>query len=176
MASDDQRDYTKKLLEGDSGGYRGVFDGDYYQRFFGLLGEVLCADLLGVPRPVKEGGFDGGYDLEYNGIKIDVKTVMRTVKPLLKYGCNVPSSQLGENYCADVYFFLSYDKSAGLFWFCGWISKKAFLEKAVSRKKGDLVPSGESNMTVSYDFHELPIAKLSKVLVPDDLCGVCVDC
>lgn len=158
IANLEQVRYARELFNEDDLSWRGEFDGDEFQKFFGLLGEVVVCDWLGVSRPSRSDGFDGGYDLEFNGLKIDVKTAVRNVKPLLKYGCNVPASQM--DYSADTFIFLSYDKVKGEFWFLGWISKEDFISKALFRKKGSTIPRDDGRLLISYDFYEVTVKQL----------------
>ncbi len=65
---------------------RGVEDGDYNKQRVGLIGELTVYKYLFGEYPdlnVKQEGFDGGYDIAYNGRLIDVKTMGRKsfVKP-----------------------------------------------------------------------------------------------
>lgn len=133
-ASSEQRDFCKDFLKEGSIAQRGKFDGDQFQQLFGLLGQVLVSDYLGLERPKNE-GFDGGIDLTIGEKTFDVKCVTRTVDPKKHFVNNLTAFQV--NYNVDGYIFLSYNKTKGIFTICGWASKKDFLEKAILYKKGD---------------------------------------
>lgn len=67
-------EYVEDVLQSVNLGKRGKYDGDKTAQRSGLLGEVVVKDLLGVPWIKNLDGFDGGFDIEINGIKADVKT------------------------------------------------------------------------------------------------------
>ena len=54
-------------------GNRHSANGNKEQQFVGLIGEVLTKSIFGLKHKYIN-GFDGGFDLEYKGKKIDVKT------------------------------------------------------------------------------------------------------
>lgn len=152
IAMPEQIEYAKKLIEGNDGAWRGQFDGNYYQKLFGMQAQIIVADLLGVDRPKNEKGFDGGYDVEIkppkhdefcldsntdkelpecvcDKIKIDIKTEIRTCKFRTRHFVhNVVGAQM--DYAATHFLFVSCNKSTGEFEICGWIDKETFKKRA----------------------------------------------
>ena len=65
-------------------GKRHDFNGIKTAQYIGMLGEVAVKELFKQPVDL-QAGFDGGFDFEHNGLKIDVKTMGRNVDPLPRY-------------------------------------------------------------------------------------------
>ena len=138
-ASPEQIKFCKAFLEEGSIANRGEFDGDYYQQLFGLMAQVVVGDLLGCERPTNDGTFDGGWDLKHKGNLIDVKCSLRNVPFRVgSFVHNFLGSQM--RYEADSFIFVSYDKQAGLFEICGFITKADLKEKAKFYKYGSMRP------------------------------------
>ena len=89
---------------------------------------------LGFP-PLIPNGFDGGYDIEWNGYKVDIKSMERKVNPRLDYVNNFVDVQ--RNHQADAFMFCSVNTRTKNLWVCGWITKEEFMEKATLYKKGE---------------------------------------
>lgn len=158
-ATREQRDFCREFLKRGSIANRGKFDGNYYQQLFGLLGQVLISDHLGLERPKNE-GFDGGFDIEYNGKKWDVKCVQRKVDPKKHFANNMPGDQI--RYQNDGYIFLSYNVESGVYTICGWISKEDFLKKATHYKIGEPRPRDDGTfMKNQTDNYEIRIDQLN---------------
>lgn len=172
IASDEQIRFTREYLEENNMGNRGVFDGDYYQQLFGLQAQVIVTDLLGLPRPESGGGFDGGSDFEWAGKKWDVKCVIRSVKPLVSYACNLTESQT--RYDCDGYFFVSYNKITGSFYLLGWITKEDYLSKATYHPIGSTVKRSDGTfITVSSaPFYDITIKQLNRLQKLTDVQGI----
>ena len=126
------REYQEKV---GGVGHRGDFDGDKIKQLFGLQAQMIVAEMLGVNNGLDSEGFDGGYDLEWNNKKWDVKCELRTVnfKPR-KFVHNVAASQI--RYQAEGFIFCSMNRTEGLFQVCGYITKEDFLEKATFYPQG----------------------------------------
>ena len=117
---------------------------------------------MGLERP-KNGGFDGGFDIEYKKKKWDIKCVQRKVDPKKYYANNVPEVQI--KYSNDGYVFLSYNLKTGIYTICGWISKEDFLKKATLYKKGDLRPRDDGTfMKTHASYYEITNNKLNNFL------------
>ncbi|WP_315818999.1 hypothetical protein [Paraflavitalea speifideaquila] len=117
----------EKYLHTHNLGNRGVEDGDKRKQLVGVLGEVLVIEqLTGIPVNLEErpSGFDGGYDFELNGYRIDVKTMERKSFVRAEFVNNFYIMQ--EAYDADIIVFCSYHKPASILEICGWIFKKIF--------------------------------------------------
>ena len=116
-------------------GNRGKGDGNQRMQETGILGQICLGDLLGMPRPSGEYGFDGGYDFVINGINTDIKTMGRTVDVKDHYVHNFIGYQL--KYDCEYYIFASYNLRLNKLQICGIVSKKEFLQKAHYYHKGD---------------------------------------
>jgi len=114
-------------------GKRGDFDGSPEQQYTGLLGENMLRILMGLT-PSWKVGFDGGHDLVVNSVKIDVKTMGRTVDPKPHYINNFV--RLQDKLDADLFVFCSINKTTNSFWICGMIAKHDLL------KSGSYFPKG----------------------------------
>lgn len=170
VATDDQIKYCTELLDGFSVGHRGVFDGHYFQQLFGLIAQTIIADMSKTGRPVRcLDGPDAGHDLVINGVKIDVKCVLREGAPKVDWACNITSRQI--NYDCDAYLFVSYEKPAGIFYILGWITKKEFLLKARHNKVGDRIvrDDGTTLLVQGVSFYETPIKHLRRIRDTMDL-------
>jgi hypothetical protein len=122
-------------------GQRGNADGDSEQQLTGLIAEVLVYEsLLGKPYQFKT-TFDGGLDFIYEGSKIDVKTMGRSVCSKPEYINNLFASQL--NYEADTLVFCSLNKTDLVLEVCGWITKEEFLRKAKFYTAGQIRKRGD---------------------------------
>ena len=169
-ATFDQIKHCKELLEHHSVAKRGVFDGDYYQQLFGLIAQTIVADLAGCERPSQcHDGPDPGYDVTINGVRLDVKCVIREYAPKATWACNLTDTQA--RYQCDGYIFMSYDKSCGVFHIVGWDSKHDFLMAAKHNKVGDQVcrDNGTTFTVRGTGFFEKPIRSLQKLRTLEDL-------
>lgn len=106
---------------------------DEQRQFFGFLGETLVCDLLGLPRSAFK-GYDGGWDIDYQGLRIDVKTRTGTVAYQKNFVHNVAGRQ--SVFDAQAYLFLYYNRTGGYFHVCGWLKKGDFYERATFTPSG----------------------------------------
>lgn len=132
----EQFNYARTLVLNHNFGVRGYGDGNKDEQFTGLLGQTVFADLLGSNRPRGDIGFDGGIDFIVNGIKIDIKTMTRTVPVKSHYVHNFIGYQL--KYETQGYVFASYNKRTNIMTICGYVTKEQFIERAKFYKKGEL--------------------------------------
>jgi hypothetical protein len=126
-------EYSRKLTENKNFGKRGKYDGSPRQQFIGVVSENVVRKYLGY-KPMMLNGFDGGYDIEWNGYKVDIKSMERTVNPRPHYVNNFVDYQ--RNHKADAFMFCSVNNKTKNLWICGWITKKEFLQEAKLYKKG----------------------------------------
>jgi len=111
---------------------RGSVDGSKQNQFVGLVGELAVYNYLygyTLDLFIKDDGFDGGWDISYNNLKIDVKTKERSVPARPEFACDVLESQI--KYRADCYVFCNFIGDGESVEICGYITKKDFLKKAV---------------------------------------------
>ena len=114
---------------------RGKFDGDYEKQYTGLLGEVMFHYwLFGYYPDLSDNGFDGGFDMEYLGEKIDVKTMGRNTDVKMHYANNFQACQM--DYESDIVVFCSINKKENMFQICGYLPKRLL------QKKGELHHAG----------------------------------
>jgi hypothetical protein len=155
------KDFCWDILKEHNLGERHSFNGSKEDQYLGLLGEYMTALILQLPVEFKP-GFDGGYDLLYNGYKIDVKTMGRTVDPKPHYVNNFLGYQ--EKLECDLLMFCSINKKTSVYTLCGWIFKTEFLEVA------DYFPIGEkrkrddgSVLTIQAPLYEIKNSQLRTV-------------
>ena len=136
---------------------RGVYDGDKEKQYTGLVGELETHNLLLGYYPdlhKKQNGFDGGVDIVYNNITIDVKTMGRNLYTTFFYTNNFPKIQ--EHYMCDILLFNSINKKTGYIEFCGWIWKDELKEKGKFYAKGTERDRGNNDiMLVTTDNYEI---------------------
>lgn len=132
--SDEQKEYAKKLIDTYNFGQRGYADGDKTQQYVGVLGQTVLADYLRVNRPTGKSGFNGGIDFLINGLRVDIKTMGRTVAVKDHYVHNFIGMQ--KKFEVDYYIFCSYNKCNDILTICGYISKGEFNKLAKFYRKG----------------------------------------
>ena len=127
--TNEQRDYVKNLLgkDGHKMGKRGSFDGNYFERLFGLIGQVIICDEFDCPRPTDVSKPDEG-DIIINGKKYDIKMRQLRGKNKKDYWNSVSHFQI--NYLGEGYIFLIYYVEEGVYEIAGWISKNDFMQKS----------------------------------------------
>lgn len=96
----------------------------------GFLGEILAARHLNA---VIVDNYD--YDIELNGLNIDVKTKSCSSEPRPHYLCSVMSYQLENK--ADGYYFARANLTTNEVWLLGYISKEDLTTRGRFCKKGD---------------------------------------
>lgn len=114
-------------------GQRFEFNGTKEQQFIGLVGEIMVKSLFGINHEWTK-GFDGGFDFQYKGFKIDVKTMGRNVDIKPDYVNNFVEHQI--KFDCDIYIFCSLNRRKNELTICGYISKKELLNLATLVKKG----------------------------------------
>lgn len=116
-------------------GNRGAFDGSPEQQYTGMLGENMLRISMGL-LPSWSIGFDGGHDLVINRVKVDVKTMGRSVDPKPDYVNNFVGYQ--KSLDTDMFVFCSINKTTNTFWICGMAAKQDFLKSASFFPKGSI--------------------------------------
>lgn len=123
--SDEQIQYATSLVQQYNFGARGYGDGNKKEQLTGIIGQTVFADLLQMPRPSGETGFDNGIDFIIQGKKIDIKTMTRTVSVKQHYVHNFIGYQ--QKYEVNFYVFASYNIRTQILTICGSIDKTSFL-------------------------------------------------
>ena len=106
---------------------RGNYSGnDPLKRLAGYVGQVAAHKYLAGSKNVD--AFD--FDILFNGLRVEIKTSCRSVKPLETYTARVAGSN-SDQLC-DLYLFASAQCINGKFlhgcWLVGWITKERMLE------------------------------------------------
>ena len=138
-------------------------NGSNTQQTVGILGERKVQELFDHELTIPEGqGYDGGFDLVYEGLHIDVKTMGRKTSHLRgDYMSNVFGGV--HLHKCDVYVFASYNSNNGVLTICGWLSQDSFKHKAVFRKKGQTYTTDSMTKTMRYDNYEIRIDQMCNV-------------
>jgi hypothetical protein len=166
--SDELISYCKKQIKLYNFGQRGIADGNKEEQFVGCIGESIVRELFSKERLNGEKGFDGGYDIVYKGVKIDVKTMGRTTDIRDYYVHNFIALQ--KDYNVDIYIFTSYNKIKKELTICGWITKEDFFKKAKFYKKGTKrYRSNGSYFETKADLYEIKNNELNYVIDFDEL-------
>tara|TARA_R100000149_G_C5861481_1_gene127309 strand:- start:506 stop:1015 length:510 start_codon:yes stop_codon:yes gene_type:complete len=108
-------------------------NGTKKDQYTGMLGEYVVKKKLGLDIDLVA-GFDGGWDLVYKGLKIDVKTTLRKVPPREWYVHNLVAFQ--KDFDCEAYIFCTLNSQTYELTIDGWITKEDFFEKATKFKKG----------------------------------------
>jgi hypothetical protein len=105
----------------------------------GMLAEVCVRDYFGSEKRYDDCcGFDGGFDLEYGGLKIEIKTRHSTFKPKDNYEYKVPARQI--RYPSKFFIFCNYHTPSEMLYIVGDISKVRFDDRARLVKAGTVEP------------------------------------
>jgi hypothetical protein len=115
-------------------GQRCVANGTPDQQLTGIIGQTVIMEQFDLGFIDGSTGFDGGVDIVYEGIKMDVKTMGRTTDVRKDYVNNFIALQI--NFDNDVYVFCSFNKTKNELTVCGWTTKADFLKKAHFFPKG----------------------------------------
>jgi len=148
----EQKEYVTELIKQEFGHER-KNSGDYFERLFGLLGQIIVCDIFKKPRPTDITKCDGFSDIEIKEINYDIKTRRINVPNKKEYWNSVQSEQM--NFKVGGYIFVVYRQDKGLFQIVGWIHKKEFLEKGKFHKK-------EERKNLKFDAHEIQDKDLNK--------------
>ncbi|MAA76642.1 MAG: hypothetical protein CML73_01230 [Rhodobiaceae bacterium] len=142
-------------------GNRFEFNGTKEQQFVGLIGEIMVKRLFGLDHKFKN-GFDGGFDLVYKGLKIDVKTMGRNVDVKDYFVNNFVAHQ--SKFDCDIYIFCSLNKRKNELTVCGYLSKKELLKLAILHKKGDKRNrTNGTSFIMKTDNYEIENKKLKNI-------------
>ena len=129
-------------------------DGSPAQQLVGVIGQNMMALALGKPFMKPSTTHDGGVDFEVFGLKLDIKTMGRTVPPQLDYVNNFMASQ--GKFMVDGYVFASLNSKNNVLTVCGWIPKEKFLERAEFFPRGTMrVRDDSSSFEVKADMYEI---------------------
>lgn len=142
-------------------GNRHEFNGSKEQQFVGLVGEVIIKMLFNIKHEFKK-GFDGGFDFQYKGLKIDVKTMGRNVDVKDYFVNNFVAHQLKFN--CDIYIFCSLNKLKNELTICGYLTKKELLQKSIYRKKGEtMTRSNGTSFALKTDNFQIQNKELKNI-------------
>ena len=149
-------------------GQRGYADGTPAQQLVGIIGQTVILDLFGLPWIDGSEGFDGGVDFQYQGIKIDVKTMGRTTDVRPYYVNNFIGLQ--KNYNVEAYIFTSLNKRTNELTIVGWLPKTLLEQKAVFFPKGSYrTRSDGSKFKTFTDLYEINNSDLYDVSSIEEL-------
>ncbi len=139
-------------------GQRHDFNGTKEQQYAGLVGENMIRKALGFEYSF-EPGYDGGYDIMYEGTRIDVKTMTRSVDPKPHYVNNFVGYQ--KNLPCDMLVFCSINKKTGILWVCGFTTKSRLLKEAEFFEAGSIRTRDDgTTMKVEAPLYEISNEKL----------------
>jgi hypothetical protein len=161
-------EHCKKQITLFNFGQRDRGNGNKEQQLTGIISESVIRKSFGLDLIDGANGFDGGWDILFNGIKIDVKTMGRTTEVKYKYTNNF--IKLQENHIADVYIFCSYNKISKELTMCGWIDKKTFQQKRKFYPKGSIRERfDKTTFEVIEDLYEIDNNELNDIQSFGDL-------
>lgn len=161
QATEGQIAYTRNILRNKDIGQRSHGNGNREQQFIGILAEVMFADMVNRERPKAE-GYDGGYDIELFGKKIDIKTMGRNtsdIKPF--YAHNLMACQIDNG--ADGYIFCSMNKQDYELTICGVKSKAGIISDAEFFLKGQTRKHRTGEIVLKESMFEIRQYQLDEV-------------
>ena len=147
------------LVKNTNYGNRGVDDGDKHDQQNGIVAQCAIMDLMGYELPEVSHEADGGIDIVYDGIKIDVKTIACKNYPTPRYSASVMAKQ--KHYQTDIYIFSMVHREDKMVTVTGWMDKADFFRNAKLRNKGDYI--NEYLPCLRSTDYELKIAQLNQV-------------
>lgn len=119
--------------------------------YAGIFGEVLFTELIGGRR---RNTYD--YDIIYNGLKIDVKTKRRSVKPQPHYEASIADHNTSQD--CDLYYFISVRDTYEHATFLGHLSPEEYFERAAFHEAGEKDP--DNGFEFKADCYNVPHAEL----------------
>ena len=135
-------------------------NGSRENQFVGIVSESIVRKGFGLPWVTCEENFIKDYDILWNGIKIDVKTVGRNSYPTKSFVNNLMLDQI--EYDCEYYIFCSYHKANNEATICG------FIDKDTLKKVATLLPAGTTRtrfdgtqFQLKYDNYEIENHKLT---------------
>lgn len=158
--TDEQRRAAADLVSRCNFGNRGTFDGNRERQYTGILGQIVMADGVGLPRPTGTGGFDDGIDFTVADRKVDLKTMGRTVPVHRSFVNNLVASQT--KYQTEVYVFASINKTTRIMTVCG-VYPKSELGKWYHAKGDTRTRADGSTFALEADMYEIPNLALRDV-------------
>jgi hypothetical protein len=156
-------DYSRKLVRNNNFGQRGKFDGTKSQQFLGIVAENTVREYYGFKLIEPTNHWDGGFDIDWNGHKTDIKTVIRTVEPKPNYVCNF--YELQKHYVSTAFIFTSINTKDKILTICGWIEKYLFFQKAQKFETGSKrFRSNGTQFESTTNHYEIKILDLKEPL------------
>ncbi len=132
------------------------------QQLTGIIGQSVIMNMFGLGYIDGSTGFDDGVDINFHGIKVDVKTMGRTTDVRDYYVNNFIGLQI--NFNTDVYIFCSFNKTNRKLTVCGWIKKDDFLRKSSFYPKGTFRTRSDGTAFKTFaDLYEISNKDLNDV-------------
>ena len=153
LLSQDIVDYSVKYSNENNLGNRINNNGSKLEQLVGIISENTIRKHLGYDLMKPNSGFDGGFDIIYKGLKLDIKSMRRKHKPLESYVSNIFDDQKKHN--CDGYIFTSLSTEDKTLTICGWINKDDFYKKATLYKKGTKRFRGNDTFNLRADNWEI---------------------
>lgn len=154
-------EYSRELVLNNNFGQRGYDDGNVKQQFIGIVSENTVRKYLGY-KAIEPTGFDGGYDILYKGLRLDIKSMGRNVDPKPNYINNVFDAQIKHK--SDGFIFTSLNIKNKTLTICGWITKSDFIKKGLFYSKGSERKRGKETFKLRADNWEILNKDLSKLI------------
>lgn len=112
-----------------------------------------------------------GFDVLYDGMKVEVKTLNRSVRPKPNYNAIVKKNRKRESEC-DLFYFIStlgpkVDTPYSMVWLCGYITPDEFDRQAEYWKKGEVDP--ENGFTNRHNCYKMDYGDLRRRDVPNTI-------
>lgn len=143
-------------------GQRSFANGSQDQQLTGIIGQCVLMELFGWPLIDGATGCDGGFDIVFKSLRIDVKTMGRTTDVRPYYVNNFLAVQFG--FDNDLYIFCSLNKNKNELTVCGWLPKDKFTEKAKYYPKGTIRTRSDGTTFPTFaDLYEIVNADLYDV-------------
>tara|TARA_R100001443_G_scaffold116433_1_gene136850 strand:+ start:1158 stop:1718 length:561 start_codon:yes stop_codon:yes gene_type:complete len=149
-------------------GNRKTFNGTKAQQFIGIVGQCVVLDLFNLPLIDGTTGFDGGEDLNFLDLKIDVKTMIRKTNVKPNYVTNFVPQQ--KEYDTDAYILTSCNTETKTITIVGWMDKVNFINKSLLYYKGEKrYRDDNTHFVLKNDLYEIKNNLLYDVFNIDEL-------
>jgi len=161
-------EHCKNQLKWYNFGKRGYADGTPEQQLVGIIGQTVVSDLFDLPWIDGSKGFDGGVDLVYKDITLDVKTMGRTTDVRPYYVNNFIGLQ--KKYDVDAYIFASFNKRSKELTIVGWLPKELLDKRADFFPKGSIRTRSDGTKFATFtDLYEIKNSDLFDIKSIEDL-------
>ena len=146
---------------------RDNFAGDHVKRYAGLLAEVIIADAIGLERRAPEGD-DGGMDLEWANLRVDIKATVRNTPPRPEWPSNLRAAQ-ALRAGTHAFIFCALHREARALTVMGFLEKRDLQHGWYCKRGEKRTRTDGTRFTCHEDMYEVPTAAMTPIGTIQDL-------